>query len=153
MTLKARKPNLGKQILAARLRRRLSQGVVSRRSGIHPSYISRIEHGKVRPTLETIQRIADALRTPLWDLLALQPGKQKEGPCPISATGQCLLNHLDTGPGPSPNMPAERYSLRQLRMLRELALLLHTGDRQTLDAIEVLLHRLLGEGNANMDSE
>jgi transcriptional regulator with XRE-family HTH domain len=153
MTLKAREPNLGKQIRAARLRRRLSQGVVSRRSGIHPSYLSRIEHGKIRPTLATVRRIADALRMPIGDLLALKPGKEKEGPCPISATGQCLLDLLDTGPLPGPNKPIERYSLRQLRMLQQLALLLHEGDKRTLDAIEVLLRGLLGEDYVKKEFE
>jgi hypothetical protein len=90
---------------------------------------------------------------PIGDLLALKPGKKKEGPCPISATGQCLLDLLDAGPLPGPSKQIERYSPRQLRMLQQLALLLHQGDKRTLDAIQVLLCRLLGEDHVKNESE
>jgi transcriptional regulator with XRE-family HTH domain len=60
--------------LAERLRqiresKQLSQGDIQNRSGLIRSYISRVENGHSVPTLETLERIAQALEVPLYELL------------------------------------------------------------------------------------
>jgi len=145
--------DLGKAILAARIRRGLSQGVLSRRSGLDPSYLSRIEHGKVRPSIETTTRVARALRVPLTDLLGLPSGGEKSGHCPVSASGQCLLDLLQDGLGPHETRPKERYSPRQVRLLRMLASLLRRGEPKELAALETILLKMLGKEGTEEDKE
>lgn len=38
-------------------------------AGVHPNQITRIEHGKVNPSLQTLYRIAEALEVDVCDLL------------------------------------------------------------------------------------
>ena len=63
---------LGRRIAAIRRLRKLSQEMLAERSSITVSYLSRIEIGRRRPTLEVLIAIADALEVPLWRLLADQ---------------------------------------------------------------------------------
>jgi len=44
-----------------RKRRKLSNYVVSQRSGVSESMLSRVERGHVNPSLETVLRIADGI--------------------------------------------------------------------------------------------
>lgn len=91
-----REPDIGRRIVANRLHRRLSQAAVSRRAGIHPSYLSRIETGRVHPTVRTAARIAAALKVSLDDLLGPTPPERRNQPCPVSPDGQCILDQIDT---------------------------------------------------------
>jgi transcriptional regulator with XRE-family HTH domain len=57
--------------IAARLRqlreaKKLSQGDIERRSGLLRSYISRVENGHSVPTIETLEKISQALGVPLY---------------------------------------------------------------------------------------
>ncbi|MGA9055442.1 MAG: helix-turn-helix transcriptional regulator [Terriglobia bacterium] len=59
--------------IAARLRllrevKGMSQGDVEHRTGLLRCYISRVENGHTVPTLETLQRLAEALDVPLYEL-------------------------------------------------------------------------------------
>ena len=54
---------------ALRLDRGLSQEEVAHRAGIHVTYLSGIERGRRNPSLKNIKKIADALETPVTDLL------------------------------------------------------------------------------------
>lgn len=56
-----------------RLRRReLDMGVrdLARATGLSATFVSRLEHGKANPTLDTLRAVANALNTPLFRLLA-----------------------------------------------------------------------------------
>jgi len=44
-----------------RRRARLSQAAIGRESGIHPTTISQIESGRVRPSASELERLADTL--------------------------------------------------------------------------------------------
>ncbi len=134
--------DLSKCILAARLRRGLSQRLVARRSGLDPGYLSRIEHGKIRPTLETALRIAEALGVPLEEILALPLAGANTGPCPVSASGRCLIDLMDSGDKPGLQNQIEHYSLRQLRLLRQFAALLAHSDQDVLRAFETLIRKV-----------
>ena len=53
--------SLGKRLREARLKKKMSQGGITKKLGVHRSYISRLEHGKRNPSLLTINKMADAL--------------------------------------------------------------------------------------------
>ena len=59
----------GQRARTIRLKQGLSQGDVSKRLGVHRSYISSIERGVRNPSLKVIQRIAKALEVPMEKLL------------------------------------------------------------------------------------
>ena len=60
---------LGRRIAAARQKARISQLELSIQTGITKDQISRIELGKSRPRLETIEKIEECLGLPKWTLL------------------------------------------------------------------------------------
>jgi transcriptional regulator with XRE-family HTH domain len=107
MVEKALETDLGRRVAALRVQRGFSQGAVSRRAGIHPSYLSRIETGKVHPTVRTATRIAGAMRISLNDLLGPTPA-EKDHPCPVTVNGQCLVDLMDSRKEPGGNGPLSR---------------------------------------------
>ena len=58
-----------KKLREARLKKKLSQGDVSRILGVHRSYISGLERGVRNPSLLTIQKVAKALGVRSKDLI------------------------------------------------------------------------------------
>ena len=143
MVEKATEIDLGRRVAALRAQRGFSQGAVSRRAGIHPSYLSRIETGKVHPTVRTATRIAGAMRISLNDLLGPTP-PEKDQPCPVSVNGQCLMDLIDTRKERDGGERSERYSPRQIRLLRRFMSLLRQSSPSVLTALEVLVNQLLG---------
>jgi len=143
MPVKSREDHIGKRITARRLQRGLSQGIVSRRAGIDPSYLSRIETGKVHPTVRTAGRIADALRVSLGELLGPLPPARKAQPCPVSSSGRCLMDLLDTGRAEDTPAKPESYTPRQLRLLRRFTRVLQEGSPAVLRAFEVFFAQTL----------
>jgi len=72
--------------LADRLRqiresKKLSQGDIENRSGLLRCYISRVENGHTVPALETLEKIAQALEVPLYQLFC-QEGPLVDSPAP-----------------------------------------------------------------------
>jgi transcriptional regulator with XRE-family HTH domain len=61
--------NLGKRIQDLRRRRELSTGELAARVQVTSGFISQLEHSKTDPSLQTLQRVAAALRVPLSYLL------------------------------------------------------------------------------------
>ena len=58
-----------KKIREVRLKKKLSQGDVSRILGVHRSYISGLERGIRNPSLLTVQKMAKALGVRSKDLI------------------------------------------------------------------------------------
>jgi transcriptional regulator with XRE-family HTH domain len=86
---------VGQRLCAARLQRGLSQGALAKLTGVSASYISRIETGKIHPTVRTASRLASILRISLQQLAMHQsPDGSVRGRCPVSASGQCLVDTL-----------------------------------------------------------
>ncbi len=79
MTPKSR-DHVGLRMLATRLQRGLSQDAVARRAGLDPSYLCRIEGGKVNPTVRTVVRVAEGLRVSPNELLRPSPADEKAKP-------------------------------------------------------------------------
>ncbi|HEX5982965.1 MAG TPA: helix-turn-helix transcriptional regulator [Solirubrobacterales bacterium] len=61
---------LGKAIRALRQERQLSQETLGNEAGIHPTWISHIESGRINPTWGNVRRIARGLDVPLSELAA-----------------------------------------------------------------------------------
>jgi transcriptional regulator with XRE-family HTH domain len=135
---------IGKRIATSRFQQGFSQSLVARRAGLDPSYLSRIENGKVHPTVGTAMRIAEALRISLADLLAASPPEQKQKPCPVSPSGRCFLDLVDREAGSRRGL--ETFSPRQIRLLRRFARLVQQGDPALLRALEVLAGEILKDG-------
>ncbi len=145
MPKKTREVPIGQQIVAWRHQQGLSQVSVCRRTGLTPSYLSRLEAGKVEPNLRTIRRIVSALRIDVADLLGPSSPDQKGKPCPVSRGGECLMDIIDaTAAGGAIDGP-ERYSPRQLRLIRRFTNLVGKNERKVLPALEVLVDKMLSD--------
>jgi transcriptional regulator with XRE-family HTH domain len=146
MTKTARKEHLGRRIAARRHQRGLSQTILARRVGIDPSYLSRIENGKVHPTIRTGLKISNALRMSLDELVGPSPPDRRNQICPVSGSGQCLLDLIDTGSGPGQGPLVERYTPRQVRLMRRFAGLLHESRPELVRAMEILVGEIASNG-------
>lgn len=146
MNKTARKEHLGRRIAARRHQRGLSQTVLAKRVGIDPSYLSRIENGKVHPTIRTGVKIANALRMSLDELVGPSPPDRLNQSCPVSGSGQCLLDLIDTGSSSSQTVMAERYTPRQVRLLRRFAGLLLESRPEIVRAMEILVGEIVSDG-------
>lgn len=62
----------GRNLALARRRAHLTQEELNRRSGVHPTEVSRIERGERDVRISTVARLADALE--------LSPGELLDGP-------------------------------------------------------------------------
>jgi len=61
--------HIGNRLVALREEKKLSQGDLKARTGLHGSYISRVENGHSVPALETLKKIAHALEIPMYQLM------------------------------------------------------------------------------------
>jgi transcriptional regulator with XRE-family HTH domain len=62
--------DIAKRLRELREAKRLSQGDISKRSGLTRSYISRVERGHTTPTIAVLERWSDALGVPIAQLFA-----------------------------------------------------------------------------------
>jgi transcriptional regulator with XRE-family HTH domain len=115
--------------------------MVAQRAGIAPSYISRLENGKIQPTFRTVQRLADALRISLHELSPDCPAPSRGG-CPVSASGSCLLDLMRTESEVCRGLHGEAFSPRQIRLLKRFAFWLRNAAPDSQRAIEVLVDEL-----------
>jgi len=144
MTAKPKRPDIGQRLAAARMRRGLSQGTVARLSGIAPSYLSRIETGKVHPTFRTVQNIAGSLKVSLDEVIGPTPSHDhSDGRCPISTTGACMLDLIRSEVQVSRVASGEVYTPREVRLLQRLATWMKTVGPERLRAMEILLDDLM----------
>jgi len=60
---------LGKNLKMIRLKRKLSQGELSKSLNVDRAYISNIENGRMNPTLSTLEKIAQALKVSIKELV------------------------------------------------------------------------------------
>jgi transcriptional regulator with XRE-family HTH domain len=82
---------LGRVIARTRTEKRLTQLEVARRADMERSDISRIEHGRRDPRLDTLLRLAEVLETPLGALLSskeLAAHQQSKTKTPSAQTRQ-----------------------------------------------------------------
>jgi transcriptional regulator with XRE-family HTH domain len=59
---------IGDRLRLLREQKKFSQGEIERRTGLLRCYISRVENGHTVPSLETLEKFARALETPMYQL-------------------------------------------------------------------------------------
>ena len=60
---------LGKNLKKIRLKKRMSQGDISRKLNMDRGYISSVENGRRNPTIETLEKFANALGVSVDELI------------------------------------------------------------------------------------
>lgn len=136
-------PDLAKRLTATRIQSGLSQRDVAHRAGLAASYLSRIEAGRIQPTVPTANKIAAALNLSLSELLAPRPHNLAKRGCPVSGNGTCLLDLLDPKWEFQPKGSGEGYSPGQLRLLRRFAALLREASPELTKGLELLVGSLV----------
>jgi transcriptional regulator with XRE-family HTH domain len=61
--------DIGRRLFELHQAKGLSQGDIEEKSGLLRCYISRVENGHTVPALETLEKMARALESPLYELL------------------------------------------------------------------------------------
>ena len=61
--------NFGRNLREVRLKKKMSQGDIAKKLGVHRSYISGLERGKRNPSLLTINKMAKAIGVEPKELL------------------------------------------------------------------------------------
>lgn len=64
-------PYIGFAVFSLRTKNNLSQEELAERSDLHRTYISLVERGKRIPTIDAIERIANAMNEDISDLINL----------------------------------------------------------------------------------
>lgn len=67
--------NIGNRLLELRSAKNLSQGDIEKRTGLLRCYVSRVENGHTVPSLETLQRLANALEVEVYQLFYEEEGE------------------------------------------------------------------------------
>ena len=60
---------LGKNLKRLRLEKKFSQGNLAKKLEVDRAYISNIENGRMNPTLSTLEKIAQALKVSIKELV------------------------------------------------------------------------------------
>ena len=83
---------VGKRIRQYRLKAGLSQDVLAEKAELHGTYIGQLERGEKNPTLESLEKVARALKLPLEALVKnIIPG---EGVNQAAEEGYDLISSL-----------------------------------------------------------
>ena len=135
--------SVGRKIHQLRSESRITQRELGEATGLAVSYLSRVENGRLTPTLPTLTKIAGALSVPLTALFDATTTLEARDLCPVSLSGRCILDHLFVGRGKRPTKGVEAYSREQLEALRLCNFLLHTGDKELLHTLLMILKGLL----------
>lgn len=133
--------SVGRRIAARRAEAGLSQAVVARRAGLDPSYLSKIEKGRIHPTIRMAERIAGAMRIPLPELLGPSPESEGEG-CPVTRSGRCLLDLVESGRPSNAGGGAETYTAAQFRLQARFAGVVHRSSPALLKALDALVREI-----------
>jgi transcriptional regulator with XRE-family HTH domain len=135
--------SVGRRIRELRLESRVNQRELGEVTGLAVSYLSRVENGRLTPTLPTLKKIAGALAVPLTVLFDAEATLEAKDQCPVSLSGRCLLDHPFVGRGRKSMEGVETYSREQLEALRLCNFLLHTGDKELVRTLSTILRGLL----------
>jgi DNA-binding XRE family transcriptional regulator len=135
--------SVGKRILRLRLEASKTQRDISDDTGLAVSYLSRLENGRITPTIPTLTKIAHALGVDVTAFFDQVPIATSADRCPVSNSGRCVMDQLLVGRGRRPSSRWEGYTPRQLELLRLCDSLLHTGDRQILSSLGTLLEGMV----------
>ena len=143
--------SVGKAILRIRHEKQMTQRDVGDRAGLATSYVSRIENGRIQPTMTTLQRMASALGIPVSQIFQVGEQKRERPPhrCPVSSSGDCVGELIRSDNGPPPRGRKAKYGSEELRMLRMADFVALHADRDTRRALCVLLESLVSQTTRN----
>lgn len=74
---------IGQRIRSIRKKQQLSLGEIQKRVGLMRTYVSRVERGRTIPSLPTLQKLAFALRVPMYRLFFDGPPPSTLGVRPL----------------------------------------------------------------------
>lgn len=131
---------IGRRLKSLREQKGLTQEELAARAGAGISHLSRVENGRVAPTLGTLRKLAAALECDVADLFGADPPVHE--PCPASLDGRCIQEHPTYARGRPPSCD-EYYSAEHLKTIRALNYVLQKGSREVRDALRVLVRSLL----------
>jgi transcriptional regulator with XRE-family HTH domain len=66
---------IGERLRSLRSEKKISQGMIEKRTGLLRCYISRVENGYTVPAVETLEKFARALEVPIYQLFYEGNGK------------------------------------------------------------------------------
>jgi transcriptional regulator with XRE-family HTH domain len=112
--------NVGSRICAERKAKNLSQADLERRCGLARCRISWLEHGRAVPTIETLEKISDALEIPVYRLLY----DGDESVQVANASSKIATN--------GKSRRSRKNEVRLLRELREQVSRIHEDDQRLL---------------------
>jgi len=128
--------NIGVRIRAERKAKDFSQADLERRCGLARCRISWLEHGRAVPTLETLERISDALGIPVYRLLY-----DGEEPAPTP-------NYSGAPSANGKRRQARKTEVRLLRELREHLSRMGSDDR---DLLLMIARKMAGRGVGGLE--
>jgi transcriptional regulator with XRE-family HTH domain len=76
--------DIGYRLRSVREEKKLSQGDIEQRTGLLRCYISRVENGHTVPAIETLEKFARAMETPLYQLMY----DGQKPPAPVNGDGK-----------------------------------------------------------------
>ena len=141
--MKKKGTTVGKRILRLRLERKKTQREVSELTGLAVSYLSRLENGRITPSIPTLTKIADALGVDITAFFDHDSALDPNDNCPVSSSGRCVLDQLLVGRGRRPRTKWEGYTPDQLEILRLCDFLVHNGDKEIVASLSTMLESLL----------
>jgi transcriptional regulator with XRE-family HTH domain len=107
--------DIAQRIRQLREARNMSQGDIEEHTGLLRCYISRVENGHTVPAIETLEKLARALKIPLYEMFY-------EGKNPPEAV-------IESGP---PDWASQGKGFREFRKFRQALARMGDRDRKTL---------------------
>src|SRR6185369_11647489 len=148
MTAMAPPFDIGKRLGSVRAQRGLSQGTVSRLAGLAPSYLSKIENGRIQPTFPTLWRILRALHADMAEVLSADPAAPgRPAGCPISGSGECLGQLIRSEAEVARDRRRAFVSTREVQLLHDLRGWLKRTRPEYARALELLLEQMVRAGS------
>jgi DNA-binding XRE family transcriptional regulator len=132
---------VGVRIQQLRQEARLTQRTVAVQADLSVEYLSRVENGRVTPSLAALSKIAGSLGRELVDLFGQHAALEAPDSCPVSLSGRCILECGMVGRGRRPER-SDRYSADQLHALHLCDQLLHSSDREIVHVLQAALESL-----------
>ena len=143
--------SLGRNLFRIRHDLGLTQQEVGDRVGLTTSYVSRIENGRVEPSVKTLERLADALGLTVGELFDLEASRaaRRAHRCPVSSSGTCIGEQIRNQSGPQADGRKGSYGKEELRLLQLTERIAVRGSQAQRSALGLLLESVA----AGLDDE
>lgn len=133
---------IGRRIRELRLRSNKTQRELAEETGLAVAHVSRLENGRMSPSVRTLSKVSATLGVPVAELFGSAPVLDPEDRCPVSISGGCILEHGFVGRGRRPK-DREAYSADHLERLRQCNYLLLMGNRRVRETLSMVIESLL----------